>query len=142
MDDFREQIASLAASIDGFARELRTMTAELRPRPRTIARRVVIDELHNPTEIPVQDGFPVWSVLIENPNAGAGNAVEVAFTPRNGRAGQSDRRVPPATGTMIVQRAAHLSIGMDPAIVPAGGLEVFVTLYDEPQSPQSYPFAP
>lgn len=140
--DLTEQLDELSAALDGVVGELRALAAELRPRPRTIPRRLVLTSMNNPAEIPVQDGFPVWSILIENPNAAAGQVIEVAFTPRNGRPGQSDRRVPRQTGTMIVHRAEHVSIGMDPAVLPGGGAEVFVTLYSEPQGAHSYPFAP
>lgn len=142
MDDLGPQIAELSSALEGVVGELRAIAVELRPRPRTVARRMVLDALHNPVEVPVQDGFPVWSILVENPNAAAGQAIEVAFTPRNGRPGQSDRRVPRSTGTMIVHRAEAISIGMDPTVLPGAGAEVFVTLYSEPQAAHSYPFAP
>lgn len=137
------ELSEVTAALERLAGELRRLVDELRPRgSRTIHRRVILTALDNPVEIPVQDGYPVRSILVENPNSAAGQTIEVGFTPRNGRRGQSDRRVPRQTGTMIVQRADAVSIGIDPASLPAAGAEVFVTLYDEPQPPHSYPFAP
>lgn len=133
-----EALTDIVRALERVAAQLSATAA---PQLRTINRRVILTSQQNPVEIPVQDGFPVRSILIENPNAGAGRAIEVGFTPRNGRPGQSDRRVPPATGTMIVQRAEAVSIGIDPAVL-VGGAEVFVTLYDQPQAAHSYPFAP
>jgi hypothetical protein len=133
----------LLAALERLTDELGRALEQLRPRGcRTIHRRVILTTRDNPIEIPVQDGYPVRSILVENPNSAAGQSIEVGFTPRNGRPGQSDRRVPRQTGTMIVTRADAVSIGMDPAVLPAAGAEVFVTLYDEPQAPHSYPFAP
>jgi len=137
------EFAEVTVALERLADELAGVVEQLRPRgSRTIHRRVILTARDNPVEIPVQDGYPVRSILVENPNNAAGQAIEVGFTPRNGRPGQSDRRVPRQTGTMIVQRADAVSIGMDPAVLPAAGAEVFVTLYDEPQAAHSYPFAP
>lgn len=137
-----EQLLERAAAIAESLRSTAGSLAESCRPARTIARRIILDAQANPVELYFQEGFPIRSVLIENPNAAAGQIVEVGFRPRGGRVGQSDRRVPRQTGTMIVHTAEIVSLGMDPAVVPGGGVELFVTLYDRPQAPHSYPFAP
>jgi hypothetical protein len=109
-------------------------------RPRALHRRIRLDATRPFVDFVAQHGHPWLSVLVENPNAAAGQNVEVGFAAGTGLPGQSDTRVPRQTGKLIPVRAEAVSVGMDPAVV-GGGVELFVVLYDELLPPTSYALA-
>lgn len=128
---------STGAALERIAAELIGIGRELRRPLRTLNRRLRLTAADNPVDLTAQEGFPLGSILIENPNA---VTVHVGFGAGRGRPEQADRVVPPKTGVMIVQRFETVSIGVAAGDVGAG-LDVFVTRYDRPQQAHAYAFA-
>lgn len=139
-----EELARLEQpALETIAARLGELTASMRRRPKTIARRYVISVAKGPIEIKAQQGFPYLSILIENPNAIAGLTLEVGFSAGAGTADSSETQVPRQSGKLIPVRFEAVSIGVsDPTAIPAAGAPVFVVLYDELLPAAAYAFAP
>lgn len=104
-----------------------------------LARRVVLTPAQNVVEW-VSEGGQFHAVKIDNPSA---VAIEVQFASSgNPIAEESDERVPPRTGRVLTRPFDVVSIGIDPAVVPAGRTILYVTYYSRPLPPTTYAFAP
>lgn len=105
-----------------------------------VPRRVVLDAEHNPVEFVVDGPGVFHAVKIDNPSA---VAVEVQFASgANPIAAESDERIPAQTGRIITRPFDVVSVGIDPANLPAGRTTLFVTYYSRPLPPTTYAFAP
>lgn len=79
------------------------------------------------------------ALQIDNPSA---QTVDTLFSGGQPTALNSDNRTPKQSGELIARPYDIVSIGFDPAVVPAGNTQVYVTFYSRPFPPTMYTFAP
>lgn len=85
----------------------------------------------NPRDLLTSTDDPWYSVLIENANA---LPVHVGFAGGDGLPGKSGHVIPAQRAVMLCRPFTVVSLGCDPATVPAVPISVIVTRYKRPQT--------
>lgn len=91
----------------------------------------------NPVDLVTEQGDPWHSLLIENLSA---QTLHVGFAGGAGTPAEAAYRVPANTGRVITRPFDVVSIGFDPAVVPASA-RVTVVRYRRPQPPTGWRLA-
>jgi hypothetical protein len=104
-----------------------------------VPRRLLLDATRPFHTFKVQGDGDFHAVQIDNPTA---VDVEVLQGGQQPTAGNSIKRVPPHTSRVLAFPYHELSIGIDPAAVPAGQSVVYVTYYSRPLAPSLAAFVP
>jgi hypothetical protein len=132
-----DRFADLAIELGVVAARLGDLIDVVSGNAVAVPQRVVIDAVRNPWDWRGEGGT-YHAVKIDNPTAAV---VVVSFASGNGaRLAAADELVPAHTGRVITRPFDTLSIGFDPATIPAGISTLFVTIYARQLNPASYPF--
>jgi hypothetical protein len=106
-----------------------------------LERKVLLGSVapgRNPVDFVTDGEDPWYAVLIENPNA---LAVHVGFGGGDGLPGRSSHVIPAQRAVMLSRPFTVLSVGVDPAVVPANAITVTTTRYRRPMQPTGWTLA-